>query len=249
MAAPAAAAPGAAPPACYVLVHALVKHKNIGMLIRSAVAFGATEVIVCGGAARTLTTFGAHGTERFIPIREFERLRDAAAWLHERKIAIVGVEITADARSVTEQPFTGPTAFILGNEGTGLDAAAKAICDSFCYIPQHGVGTASLNVVCAASIVLHHFAIWARMPEAPRDGEGRDKFAVIPPRFDPDAPLTGIAAEKRAARAEKRAAAEAVAAAAGAAAAEGGEGVVAAEAASGGAAATAGAAAADGGRA
>jgi hypothetical protein len=26
---------------------------------------------------------------------------------------------------------------------------------------QHGVGTASLNVAVAASIVLHHYALWA----------------------------------------------------------------------------------------
>lgn len=36
-----------------------------------------------------------------------------------------------------------------------------ALCDSFLYIPQHGPGTASLNVAVAASIVLHTFALWA----------------------------------------------------------------------------------------
>ena len=36
------------------------------------------------------------------------------------------------------------------------------------YIPQHGPGTASLNVAVAASIVLHHFATWAAYPERSR---------------------------------------------------------------------------------
>lgn len=45
-----------------------------------------------------------------------------------------------------------------------------AICDSFVYIPQYGAGTASLNVACAASIVLHHFAVWAGFQERQREG-------------------------------------------------------------------------------
>ena len=37
----------------------------------------------------------------------------------------------------------------------------KEICDYYAIIPQHGVGTASLNVAVAATIVFHHFAVWA----------------------------------------------------------------------------------------
>lgn len=45
-----------------------------------------------------------------------------------------------------------------------------ALCDSFCYIPQYGPGTASLNVAVAASIVLHSFAVWAGYAERAREG-------------------------------------------------------------------------------
>jgi hypothetical protein len=50
-----------------------------------------------------------------------------------------------------------------------------AICDHFVYIPQFGDGTASLNVAVAGSIVLHHFATWARMSEQERAG---NKYVV-----------------------------------------------------------------------
>ena len=56
---------------------------------------------------------------------------------------------------------TGPCAFMLGNEGQGLSPKQLALCDGFVYIPQYGAGTASLNVAVAASIVLHHYAVWA----------------------------------------------------------------------------------------
>ncbi len=46
------------------------------------------------------------------------------------------------------------------------------------YIPQHGQGTASLNVTVATSIVLHHFAIWAGYQESSRHGF---KFDVAAP--------------------------------------------------------------------
>ena len=63
-------------------------------------------------------------------------------------------------------------------QGTGLSANQLKLCDSFVYIPQHGEGTASLNVTVATSIVLHHFAIWAGYPETSRHGF---KFDVTPP--------------------------------------------------------------------
>ena len=53
-------------------------------------------------------------------------------------------------------------------QGQGLNAKQLALCDAFVYIPQHGAGTASLNVAVAAAIVLHHFALWAGYPERGR---------------------------------------------------------------------------------
>lgn len=50
----------------------------------------------------------------------------------------------------------------MGNEGDGLTAHEMKLCDWFVYIPQHGSGTASLNVVVAASIVFYGFATWAK---------------------------------------------------------------------------------------
>lgn len=85
------------------------------------------------------------------------------------------MEITDNAVAVSEHPFRKNTAFLLGNEGTGLSAKEYEICDFFIFIPQYGCGTASLNVTVAASIVLHHFAVWAGYPERTRDG---NKYVV-----------------------------------------------------------------------
>lgn len=49
-----------------------------------------------------------------------------------------------------------------------MSASELAACQTLVYIPQHGPGTASLNVAVAASVVLHHFATWAAYPERSR---------------------------------------------------------------------------------
>lgn len=155
------------------MVHNIAKRHNVGTLARSATAFGVSELILVG--RRDFNSFGNHGSVSHIGIRHFHSLLEARNFLKERNCDICGVEITNDAKPVNQHPFTRSTAFLLGNEGTGLSAKECEICDFFVYIPQYGGGTASLNVTIAASIVLHHFGVWAGFTERIRDG---NKFVV-----------------------------------------------------------------------
>jgi len=166
---PAAASSTAGAPQSYLLLFNVGKRQNWGTLLRSAGAFGVSEIHVVG--AKKLATFGNQGTANDTPQRHFESLDAARAELHRQGARICGIEIDDSAVPVNTHPFTGPTAFMLGNEGDGMSAAQRAACDFFVYIPQHTGITASLNVAIAGSIVLHHFAVWASMPEHPRAGE------------------------------------------------------------------------------
>ncbi|KAI4345523.1 hypothetical protein L6164_012637 [Bauhinia variegata] len=154
----------------YVLVHNIAKRHNVGTLARSAAAFGVSEFILVG--RRDFNSFGSHGSTSHIRFRHFHSLQEAGNFLKEKDCDICGVEITDDAQPVNQHPFKKSTAFLLGNEGTGLSAKECEICDFFVYIPQYGSGTASLNVTVAASIVLHHFGGFS---ERSRDG---NKFVV-----------------------------------------------------------------------
>jgi tRNA C32,U32 (ribose-2'-O)-methylase TrmJ len=69
-------------------------------------------------------------------------------------------------------------AFIFGNEGQGLSAKQREICDEFLFIPQTrggtttaGGGSASLNVASAATVILQAYCMWAGYSDAPREGE------------------------------------------------------------------------------
>lgn len=157
----------------FVVIHNIAKRHNVGTLARSATAFGVSELILVG--RRDFNAFGSHGSTSHLRFRHFHSLIDARLYLKEKDCDICGVEITDDAVAVNQHPFKKSTAFLLGNEGTGLSAKECEICDFFVYIPQYGGGTASLNVTVAASIILHHFGVWAGFPERNRDG---NKFLV-----------------------------------------------------------------------
>ncbi|XP_010649832.1 uncharacterized protein LOC100252797 isoform X2 [Vitis vinifera] len=137
----------------YVVVHNIAKRHNVGTLARSASALGVSELILVG--RRDFNSFGSHGSTSHLRFRHFHSLLDARHFLKEKDCDICGVEITDNAVAVNQHPFKRSTAFLLGNE--------------------YGGGTASLNVTVAASIVLHHFGVWAGFSERIRDG---NKFVV-----------------------------------------------------------------------
>ena len=110
------------------------------------------------------------GSEQHIKRRHFPDLRHAVNYLHEKDFRITGIEITPEARSVSDQPFRGNTAFLPGNEGSGIVPPHRQYCDDFVYIPQFG-SAASLNVNVATGIVLQQFSVWAGFTETGRIGE------------------------------------------------------------------------------
>lgn len=155
-------------PASAVIVFNIVKRRNIGRLIRTADAFGVSDIVIIG--RRQFSTHGHFGTDDPRRRQHFFRLADGVAELRARGYRILGVEIADNAVPVDHVPFSGSTAFMFGNEGTGIDPAHRIHCDGFVYVRQYGCG-ASLNVNVAAGIVLHQFALWAGFQERSRHGE------------------------------------------------------------------------------
>lgn len=158
-----------------LIVHSIAKKANIGNIIRSGCAFNIHSILVAG-SKKNIQTFGSQGTHKHVNFKYFDSLKEAVEYAkQDLNSDICGIEINDKSKNVTEQPFNKNTAFILGNEGTGLSDKQIALCDYFVYIPHYGSGTASLNVAVAGSIVFHHFSLWAKYNEAPRKN---DKYLV-----------------------------------------------------------------------
>jgi len=101
-------------------------------------------------------------------ITRFEKWQDCVDYLHQRKIRLVGVEIDEKSKSVSEVLDHHDTAFLMGNEGDGIHPKLLKSCGALVKLSQYGVGTASLNVYVAASIVMYKFHMWQRQCSSDR---------------------------------------------------------------------------------
>lgn len=133
----------------FLIICNIQKRNNVNTLIRNAFAFKFVPIIV------GMPKLGEQQS-----CLHFERLEECKAYLQERNVPIVGIEIMAESASILTDPFTSSIALMPGNEGAGLNDRQKSACDSFLYIPQYGNGTASLNVAVATTICLQRYSLW-----------------------------------------------------------------------------------------
>jgi tRNA(Leu) C34 or U34 (ribose-2'-O)-methylase TrmL len=169
----------------YLVITNISKRANVRALLQVGVAFGCTKFLIVGQKSFSfdITIHNDENTDTTstdvpkyllpvfasgeITIERFSKWNDCFAYIKEQNILLVGVEIHKDAKTIQEichhlGTIKGGTdvAFLMGNEGTGIQDKQMKDCSLFCRIPQYGTGTASLNVYVAASIVLYQFHIY-----------------------------------------------------------------------------------------
>jgi 23S rRNA (guanosine2251-2'-O)-methyltransferase len=131
---------------------------NVGSVFRTADAFLAEEIILCGITATPphreihKTALGATESVRW---RYFEQTREALTELRSKGYRIIAVEQT-DA-SIPLQDFLPPEgkklALLFGNEVNGIDEQLLELADLSIEIPQSGTKH-SINISVAVGIVL-----------------------------------------------------------------------------------------------
>lgn len=129
---------------------------NVGSIVRSAAAFGAQSMWLCGNTAsldHPSASKTALGTQRFVDAVTEPDPVAAAKAASAAGFLVVAVELAAGALPLHEAPLAGDVCLAIGNEDHGCSPALLAVADSVTYIPQVGrVG--SLNVAVAAAIAL-----------------------------------------------------------------------------------------------
>ena len=137
---------------------------NLGTLIRSADAFGASGVIVTGHAADVYdpkAVRASTGSLFSVPVVRVPSHRPALNWVKALRddgldVRLVGTDENGDLE-VARYDFTRATLVLVGNETTGLSSAWRDLCDQLVRIPISGAAS-SLNAATAASIVLYESA-------------------------------------------------------------------------------------------
>ena len=125
---------------------------NLGTLVRSAEAFGATGMILLPGTvslSNPKTLRASSGSAFRLPVIAMPA-DDAFAALREAGVQIVA----AVARDGREPDLRQPVALLIGNEGSGLPEEWIAAADARVTIPCPGA-VESLNAAVAGSILLY----------------------------------------------------------------------------------------------
>jgi RNA methyltransferase, TrmH family len=130
---------------------------NMGTLVRSAEAFGATGVLTTAGTVSAWNQKALRasvGSVFRMPVvavtaSEMEEVKRRGV----RLIAAVGTD-DSGVVAAQEMDFTMPCALMIGNEGAGLAAEWMEMCDAQVTIPCPGK-VESLNAAVAGSLLLY----------------------------------------------------------------------------------------------
>ena len=133
--------------------------QNVGAILRSAAAFGATGVVLQDRNAPRLTgalAKAAAGAVDRIPTARVVNLSRALDELAKAGWRAVGLTGEGE-RELAQALDGGPTVLVLGSEGEGIRRLVAEHCDELARIPMPG-GFESLNVSAAAAVALYEAA-------------------------------------------------------------------------------------------
>lgn len=148
-----------------VLLDGVEDPHNLGAIIRTAHAAGASAILIPDRRAAGLTDVvgkAAAGALEHLPVVRVGNVTQTLEMLKKRGFWIYGLD-ERGAQLYSETDYAKPTVFVLGGEGQGLHQLVKKHCDVLVRIPMAGA-ISSLNVSVAAGIVLFE---WRREHPAP----------------------------------------------------------------------------------
>jgi TrmH family RNA methyltransferase len=142
-----------------VVLHQINNPVNVGAILRTAEAAGATGVITTRNTSDPFSPKslrGAMGSAFRLPIWRGPTYEEVVEWCRDRRIltACADIEATTD---YTDFDWTVSCALLLGPESTGFTAEELMNADRKVKIPMKGMAE-SLNVSVAAGILLFEAA-------------------------------------------------------------------------------------------
>jgi tRNA G18 (ribose-2'-O)-methylase SpoU len=154
-------------------VEGISKPMNLGNLLRSAHAFGASFAFTIG-AAFDARAAGAADTSAAVASLPFHAYPHLGVFTLPHGCRLVGIELIEDAIELPSFSHPGQAAYVLGAERASLSPALLARCDFVVKIPAKfcvNVGVAGAIVMYDRMITLGRFAerpVRAGGPHVPR---------------------------------------------------------------------------------
>jgi 23S rRNA (guanosine2251-2'-O)-methyltransferase len=147
------------PPPLIVVLDEVEDPQNVGAILRTMDAVGATGLVRQTRRAASLDGAAAKasaGAVHHVPVADVVNIARAIEALKQAGVWTVGLDADADL-SYYQWDLTLPTALVLGAEGHGLRRLVRERCDGLARIPMRG-HVESLNVSAAAAVVLYEAA-------------------------------------------------------------------------------------------
>ncbi|CAN5866012.1 hypothetical protein BH23ACT5_BH23ACT5_04700 [soil metagenome] len=138
---------------------------NIGTVVRTANAFGATAVHIVGN--RRWNRRGAMVTDRYQHVHHHHTIEDLLGWAEDERLAVIGIDNLPGATPLEDADLAERTLFVFGQESGGLSKLARARVDDVYSIAQFG-STRSINAGVAAGIAMH---AWVRQHARPHGAD------------------------------------------------------------------------------
>lgn len=135
-----------------VLLDGIQDAGNVGTILRTAAAAGVTDVVLgagCAGAWTPRVLRAAQGAHFQLRLHE---QRELSAWL-DAYSGQIAATVTRDGTSVFAAELAGPTAWLFGSEGRGVEPRLIERAGLRLTIPL-AAGAESLNVAAAAAVCL-----------------------------------------------------------------------------------------------
>ena len=144
---------------CLVLLDEIQDPQNVGAIIRSAAAFGASAVLLPTHNQAHVTgavVKASVGMVFAIPLILIGNVNTSLRALKDKGFWIYGLAMDG-AQPLSKEVFDAPAVFVIGNEGEGIREKTLELCDIKLAINMHP-RTESLNAAVSAGVVLHQWS-------------------------------------------------------------------------------------------
>lgn len=139
----------------YLVLESVEKPGNIGAMLRTADAAGLSGVIVCDPSTdfyNPNVVRSSIGCLFTVPVAACTN-EELMNWVRHKNIRTYAAALSGRAKAYHEQDYTGPAAFLLGAESTGLSDFWMQHADKLVIIPMKGK-IDSMNVSNAAAVLI-----------------------------------------------------------------------------------------------
>ena len=143
--------------ALVVVLDHLEDPQNVGSILRTACAVGATGVVSPEDRACGITPAAVRasaGGAEYLRVAHVVNLPRAIKDLKDAGLWFTGLDWGEDAKPYTKIDFRGRVGLVVGAEGTGITRLVRENCDFIAELPMPG-GFESLNAGVAAAVTMY----------------------------------------------------------------------------------------------